>query len=88
MPANSNGRNQRNNPYLVEGWAVGFHRSKWGIAWRWRTELALTAALLAAYFRLAVVITTLWALVTFAALITAALAIPAPRRFSSAGPGA
>ena len=81
MPANSNGHNPRNNPYLVEGWAVGFHRSKWGIAWRWRTELALTAALLAAYFRLAVAITTVWALVTFAAFITAALAIPAPRRF-------
>ena len=30
MPANSNstGRNQRNNPYLIEGWAVDFHRSK------------------------------------------------------------
>jgi hypothetical protein len=81
MPANINGRNPRNNPYLIEGWAVDFHRSKAGIAWRWRTELALTAALLNAYFRLAVVITTVWALINFAALITAALAIPAPRRY-------
>jgi hypothetical protein len=46
MAKNSNSsRNQRNNPYLIEGWAVDFHRSKWGIAWRWRTELTLLAAL-------------------------------------------
>ena len=64
------GRNQRNNPYLVEGWAVDFHRSKAGIAWRWRSELTLLAALLAAYWRLATAITALWALITFAALIT------------------
>ena len=75
--SNSSSRNQRNNPYLIEGWAVDFHRSKAGIAWRWRTELTLLAALLAGYFRLAAAITTLWALITFAALITAALAIPA-----------
>ena len=43
MPNNCS-RNQRNNPYLIEGWAVDFHRSKAGIAWRWRTELTLIAA--------------------------------------------
>ncbi len=77
----SSSRSQRNNPYLIEGWAVDFHRSKAGIAWRWRTELTLLAALLAGYFRLAAAITALWALITFAAFITAALAIPAPRRY-------
>ena len=46
------------------------------------------AALLAAYFRLAAVITTLWAVITFAALLTAALAIPHPRRFLKRMPGA
>ncbi len=84
MPKNStstSGRNGRNNPYLVEGWAVDFHRSKAGIAWRWRTELALLTATVAGYFRLAVAITALWAGVTFAALSTAALVIPPSRRF-------
>ena len=38
---NSSSRNQRNNPYVFEGWAVDFHRSMAGIAWRWRTELTL-----------------------------------------------
>jgi len=74
-------RNDRNNPYLVEGWAVDFHRSKAGIAWRWRTELALLAATVAGYFRLAAAMTALWAGTTLAALITAALVVPHSRRF-------
>ena len=78
---NSSSRNQRNNPYVFEGWAVDFHRSKAGIAWRWRTELTLTAALLAGYLRLAAAITALWVLIVFAALITAALTIRPSRRF-------
>ena len=28
MPTNSTSRNPRNNPYLIEGWAVDFHRAK------------------------------------------------------------
>jgi hypothetical protein len=78
---NSGGRNDRNNPYLIEGWAVDFHRSKAGIAWRWRTELALLTATVAGYVRLAAAITALWAGITLAALITAALLIPHSRRF-------
>jgi hypothetical protein len=77
----SSARNQRNNPYMVEGWMVEFHRSKLGIAWRWRTELALLVVIVAGYFRLAVAITALWAGVTLAALITAALLVPHSRRF-------
>ena len=80
MPSNSN-RSQRNNPYLIEGWAVDFHRSPAGIAWRWRTELTLLAATLAGYLRLAATITALWAAITFAGLLTAALAVPHSRRF-------
>jgi hypothetical protein len=76
-----NTRNDRNNPYLIEGWAVDFHRSKAGIAWRWRTELALLAATLAGYLQLAAIITALWAGLTLAALITAALVVPHSRRF-------
>ena len=81
MAKNSSGRNDRNNPYLVEGWAVDFHRSKAGIAWRWRTELVLLIATVAGYVRLAAAITALWAGVTLAALITAALVVPHSRRF-------
>ncbi len=84
MPAknsNSSSRNQRNNPYVFEGWAVDFHRSKAGIAWRWRTELTLLIATVAGYLRLAVAITALWALITLTALIMAALVIPSSRRF-------
>jgi hypothetical protein len=77
----SSARNQRNNPYMVEGWMVDFHRSKVGIAWRWRTELALLVVIVAGYVRLAVAITALWAGVTLAALITAALVVPHSRRF-------
>ena len=80
MPKNS--RNDRNNPYLVEGWAVDFHRSKAGIAWRWRTELAFIAVTVAGYLRLAAAITALWALITLAAFITAALLVPYSRRFT------
>ena len=80
MPTNSN-RSQRNNPYLIEGLAVDFHRSPAGIAWRWRTELTLLAAALTAYVRLAATITAIWAVVTFAGLLVAVLAVPHSRRF-------
>ena len=40
MPNNSS-RNQRNNPYMVETYAVKFHHSMAGLLWRWRTELTL-----------------------------------------------
>ena len=79
MPTST--KNDRNNPYRIEGWAVDFHRSKAGIAWRWRTELAIFTTTLAAFLRLATLITALWALFTLAALITAALTVPHSRRF-------
>jgi hypothetical protein len=84
MAKNSGGRNDRNNPYMVEGWMVDFHRSKAGIAWRWRTELVLLFATVAGYVRLAAAITWLWALITVAALITAALTVPYSRRYTIA----
>lgn len=79
MPKNS--RNDRNNPYLIEGWAVDFHRSKLGIAWRWRIELTLLATLLAAFFWLASLITLIWAAITLAGLLAVVLAVPHSRRF-------
>src|ERR1700742_1418106 len=83
MAKNSSGgpRNPRNNPYLIEGWAVDFHRSIAGMFWRWRIELALIVGALAAYWRLATFSNWLWALIVLAATITAALAIPYSRHF-------
>ena len=81
MAGNSNSRNQRNNPYLIEGWAVDFHRSPAGIVWRWRTELTSS---LPCWPRTS---GSRWPsppcgrCITLAALITAALAIPLSRRY-------
>jgi hypothetical protein len=60
---------------------VDFHRSKAGIAWRWRIELAILTTTLAAFWRLAILITALWAGIALAAVITAALTVPHSRRF-------
>jgi hypothetical protein len=84
MPKTSNPRSQRNNPYLIEELAVKFHRSAAGSLWRWRTELALTAATVAGYLQLAAAITAIWALITIAGTLTAALAVPHSRRFLTA----
>ena len=63
MPSNRNGsgRNQRNNPYQLDELFVQFHRTPAGIAWRWRTELAILTALAAALWRLDTWITLTWA---------------------------
>jgi hypothetical protein len=74
-------RNQRNNPYLIEDLAVKFHRSAAGVAWRWRTELALISALTAALARLAAWITFTWALIFLGGLAAIFAAIPRTRRF-------
>src|SRR5215831_3304921 len=50
-------RNHRNNPYVFDGLAAAFHHSAAGIAWRWRTELAILAAITAAVWRLSLLIT-------------------------------
>jgi hypothetical protein len=81
MPTNSKTRNDRNNPYLIEGWAVDFHRSKAGIAWRWRIELAIFTTALGVFWRLTLLITALWAGIVLAAVITTALTVPHSRRF-------
>jgi len=62
MPDTSrNHRNQRNNPYVLDGLAVAFHRTAAGIAWRWRTELTILAAITAVVWRLSLLITVPWA---------------------------
>ena len=77
----SNSRNQRNNPYALDGLFVAFHRSAAGVAWRWRTELTILTVLAAALWRLAILITITWAGILLGALVLALFAFPATRRF-------
>ena len=80
MP-NTSSRNQRNNPYMVETYAVKFHHSMAGLAWRWRTELTLTLTIAWACWRLAALITLTWALTVFGVTLAAAVAVPRSRRY-------
>src|SRR5437867_930136 len=80
MP-NTFSRNQRNNPYLVETFAVKFHHSMVGLLWRWRTELTLITITAWACGRLAALITLTWSLTVLGACLTAALAVPRSRRY-------
>jgi hypothetical protein len=68
MPNNTNRnyRNQRNNPYAFDALAVQFHASAAGMAWRWRTELAILLTALAGLWRLAHLIPITWASVVVA----------------------
>jgi hypothetical protein len=82
MPKNTgSSRNQRNNPYQLEELFVQFHRTPAGIAWRWRTELALAAVLAAALRWLDIMITLIWAGIILAALLGLLLGVPHSRRF-------
>lgn len=76
-------RNQRNNPYLFDGMFVTFHRSAAGVAWRWRTELAILTALLAVLWRLTLLITVIRAAVVLSALVLVLLVMPGTRRFTT-----
>ena len=75
------GRTQRANPYQLEELFVRFHRTPAGIAWRWRTELAILAILTAVLWRLALLITLTWAGIVLAALVGLVLGVPHSRRF-------
>jgi hypothetical protein len=76
-----NGRNQRNNPYVLDDLFASFHHSTAGTAWRWRTELALLVVLTAALWRLTLLITLTWAAATLAGLVLVLVALPWTRRF-------
>jgi hypothetical protein len=81
MPAKSNPRNHRNNPYILDGLMANAHHSMAGVLWRFRTEVIALLATSAAVWQLAVAITIVWALITFAALVTAVFVTPPARRF-------
>ena len=81
MSKTNGSRNQRNNPYQLEELFVQFHRTPAGIAWRWRTELAIAAILTAALWRLSILITLTWAGIVLAALVGLVGGVPHSRRF-------
>ena len=81
MSSNRNSRNHRNNPYVLDGLAVSIHHSAAGVAWRWRTELTLLAALTAALWRLTLLITLFWAIGAIGGLVLVLMAVPPTRRF-------
>jgi hypothetical protein len=74
-------RNERNSPYWMDGIGGRFPSTGAGMLWRWRTELSLTGALLAGTWRLAVLVTLTWALVTVGSLALGLAVIPHSRRF-------
>jgi hypothetical protein len=78
---NGSGRNQRNNPYQLEGLFVKFHRTPAGIAWRWRTELTVILATFAAWWRLDTWTGMPWSVLIIVALVGVVLAVPHSRRF-------
>jgi hypothetical protein len=80
MPKNTGSRTGT-SPYQLEELFVKFHRTPAGIAWRWRTELAILAVLTAAWWRLSIVITLTWAGIVMAAALGVAGGVPHSRRF-------
>src|ERR1700733_4454140 len=81
MPAKANPRNHRNNPYILDGLMANAHHSMAGVLWRFRTEAIAFLTASAAIWQLAVAITIVWALIAFAALVTAVFLTPPVRRF-------
>ena len=77
----SNPRNRRNNPYVLDDLAAGFHHSTAGALWRWRTETTLTALAASVTGWLAVTLTITAALIITAATATAVVTVPRTRRW-------
>jgi hypothetical protein len=79
--ANRNHRNQRNNRYsLLDDFAARQRHTAAGIAWRWRTELAVLTLTTAALWRLAHLITYPWAGAVVGLALTALGVLPWTRR--------
>ena len=81
MPGKPNPRNHRNNPYILDGFAVQVHHSAIGTLWRFRTELAVLLSGAAAALLLARAATVIWSLIILAAAIGVVFVLPWPRRF-------
>ena len=82
MPANvnRNHRSQRNDPYVLDSLFATMHRSAAGVAWRWRTELAIVLATAAGLWKLAHLITLTWAALTIGLTVTGLACLPWTRR--------
>ena len=80
MPKTTGSRSQA-NPYQLEELFVKFHRTPAGIAWRFRTELAITALFAAALRWLDSMITLIWAGLVLAVLVGLVAGVPHSRRF-------
>jgi hypothetical protein len=76
MPGKNGNRNHRNNPYALDGLAARFHHSFAGALWRWRTELALVAAVAAGFAWLPVTV-----MAGIGAVLAVALVVPWSRRW-------
>jgi hypothetical protein len=81
MPAKTNPRNHRNNPYILDGLLANTHHSAAGVLWRFRTEVTALITASAVIWQLTVAITIIWALITFAALVAAMFITRPVRRF-------
>jgi hypothetical protein len=80
MPSTAT-RNSRNNPYQIEELFVKFHRTPGGIAWRWRTELAVLLVIFAVWWRLDTWTRMPWSVLILTATVGLVLAVPHSRRF-------
>src|SRR3954452_7169066 len=78
---NGSGRNQRNNPYQFEELFIKFNRTPAGIAWRWRTELALILTMTATWWYLDTWTGMPWSVIILAGFVGLVLAVPHSRRF-------
>jgi hypothetical protein len=79
----TSGSRSQTNPYQLDDLFVRFHGTPAGIAWRWRAELAITALLAAALWRLSILITLTWAALVMAAALALLAGVPHSRRFTT-----
>src|SRR5689334_19854123 len=79
--ANRNHHNQRNNRYsALDDFAARQRHTAAGIAWRWRTELAILTLTAAALWRLTPLITYPWAGAVTGLALTVIGVLPWTRR--------
>ncbi len=80
MP-NNYSRNQRNNPYIIDGVAGRFHHTAAGALWRWRTELAIISAAAAGAAWLSHYLTATGLVIGALTVTAAVIGLPWTRRF-------
>jgi hypothetical protein len=81
MPSSTR-RNDRNNPYMIDGLFGQIHRSAAGSLWRWRTEFAAITSVAAGTGWLVYAITAIWAVLAVTGTAGLLALIPFTRRFA------